>query len=387
MRVLLAFDKFKDALSARQACEIAAGALQAKHPGWQFDLCPLTDGGEGFCETLTQAASGRLDHLNVSGPLGVPNHSAHGVVRIERLPAAVRSRLVVKEDGTLAVIETASASGLALLHPEERNPWKTSSHGTGEQISVAAQAGVDAILLGVGGSATNDLGLGALAALGFKFLDATGATIAVPTPATWENIQHIDCTGAIKLPPVFIACDVTNPLLGPHGATATFGPQKGLRAEDLPRLEAQAARMAALLCEVCGQPLSLADIPGAGAAGGTGFGLMVACGAKLVPGFDLVSDWLDLPARLAAADLVLTGEGRFDATSLGGKGPGRLLAEARRLGKPAHVFAGRLDVPALSGVEGPANNHFHAITPAGINLAEALPRTVELLAAAVARVL
>jgi len=326
-----------------------------------------------------------LDFLNVSGPLGGQNHSAHGVVRLERLPVAVRACLGVKEAGILAVVETASVSGLALLQPEERNPWKTSSHGVGEHIHAAVQTGAGAILLGLGGSATNDLGLGALAALGFKFLTASGAIITVPTPARWEKIQHIDHSYTLKLPPCFIACDVTNPLLGPHGATTTFGPQKGLKPEDLPQLEAQAARMAAMLCEACGQPSSLADLPGAGAAGGLGFGLLAACGAKLVPGYALVSDWLDLPARLAAAGLVLTGEGRFDATSLAGKGPGSLVAEARRLGKPAHIFAGSLDGSALGGVEGPASYHFHAITPAGLPLVEALPRTAQLLAEAVSR--
>ena len=176
---------------------------------------------------------------------------------------------------------------------------------------------------------------------------------------------------------MFIACDVTNPLLGPRGATATFGPQKGLALGDVPKLEAQLARMAALLCDACGQPFSLTETPGTGATGGFPFGLMVGVGAKIVPGFDLVSAWLDLPARLAAADLVITGEGRFDATSLGGKGPGALVAEAKRLGKAVHVFAGSLGLPEADGL--------HAISPAGLPLAEALPRTAEFLATAVAK--
>jgi glycerate kinase len=242
---------------------------------------------------------------------------------------------------------------------------------------MAKKAG--AILLGVGGSATNDLGLGALAALGFKFFAANGTPITVPTPDTWERITRIE-PAKLDLPPVFIACDVTNPLLGPRGATATFGPQKGLAPADVPKLEAQMARMAALLCAACGQPLTLADTPGTGATGGFPFGLMVGLGAKIIPGSALVSAWLDLPARLAAANLVITGEGRFDATSLGGKGPGALVAEARRLGKPAHVFAGSVDLPALSGVEG------HAISPKDLPLAEALPRTAEFLAATVQRI-
>jgi len=377
MRVLIAFDKFKDALTARQAGEIAAAALRAKHPDWELDLCPLTDGGEGFCEALTQAARGRFAQVVVSGPHGGRVNASAGFVEGKNIPGAAHRHLPV--GNTLGIVDLPSASGLALLAPGQRDPWHTTTFGTGELLRHAAGQNADAILLGVGGSATNDLGLGALAALGYKFLDAAGAAIAVPVPATWEQIQRIDGSGAVKLPPVFIACDVTNHLLGPRGATATFGPQKGLRAGDVSRLEAQAARMAALLCDACGQPHSLADMPGTGAAGGTGFGLMAAFGAKLVPGFDLVSAWLDLPARLAAADLVLTGEGRFDTTSLGGKGPGSLFTEARRLGKSAHVFAGSLGLPA--------DARLHAITPAGLHLAEALPRTAELLAAAVSRVL
>ena len=366
MRVLVAFDKFKDALTARAASEAAASALRAKHPDWTLDLCPLTDGGEGFCEILTAAVNGRLAPMNVSGPRDGIISAPIGWVDCPLLPPPVQARLHLKPSDTLAIIGLASASGLELLPRDQRDPWLTTTRGTGEQIRTAGQAGASAILLGLGGSATNDLGLGALGALGFKFAH-------VPVPTTWTQISRL--TGRAELPPIFLACDVTNPLLGPRGATATFGPQKGLPASDIPRLEAEMARLAALLCKACGQPLSLADTPGAGAAGGIAFGLMVATGAKLVPGFDLVSDWLELPARLAAADLVITGEGRFDATSLAGKGPGSLVREARQLGKPAHVFAGSLG--------GPADARHHAITPPGLPLAEALPRTAELLAAAV----
>jgi glycerate 2-kinase len=376
MRVLIAFDKFKDALPAAAACAVAAAALRARHPDWQLDLCPLTDGGEFFCETLTRAAQTELRPLNVSGPRGGAVTAPLGLIAVQNVPTAARLRLRI--ENSLAVVDLASASGLALLVPALRNPWHTTTNGTGELLAQAA-TGAGAILLGLGGSATNDLGCGALAALGFRFLDSTGHAITSPTPATWENIQSIDATGARPLPPLFLACDVTNPLLGPRGATATFGPQKGLRGEDVARLETQAARMAALLCAACHQPPDRTEIPGAGAAGGIAFGLMVAYGASLVPGFDLVSDWLDLPTRLAAADLVLTGEGRFDATSLSGKGPGSLWIEARRRGKTGHVFAGSIGVAA--------DPHLHAITPPDLPLAAALPRTAELLTAAVERTL
>jgi glycerate kinase len=320
----------------------------------------------------------------VTGPCGRAVTAPIGIIAAHLVPAAVRPRLAIEiRDSNikhaLAVVDLASASGLALLAPELRDPWQTSTYGTGELLAHAGDSGAGAILLGLGGSATNDLGCGALAALGFRFVDAAGQAIRLPTPATWEKIQSIDGTGARPLPPLYLACDVTNPLLGPHGATATFGPQKGLRSGDVSRLEASARRIAALLCAACHQPPDRTEIPGAGAAGGIAFGLMVAYGARLVPGYDLVSDWLDLPARLAAADLVLTGEGRFDATSLSGKGPGSLLAEARRQGKAGQVFAGSLGVAA--------EPQLHAITPPHLPLAAALPRTAELLAAAITRAL
>lgn len=370
MRVLVAFDKFKDALPAAQACAAVAGALRTKHPDWTLDLCPLTDGGEGFAETLAAAVNGRLEPVEVAGPRGGVVRAPIGHVRAAALPAGIRSRLGLKPQGTLAVVGLAAASGLELVPRGRRDPWQATSAGTGELVRTAARAGADAILLGVGGSATNDLGLGALAALGFSFPCA-------PIPANWPQISRL--AGRAQLPPLFIACDVTNPLLGPRGATATFGPQKGLQPADLPRFESGMVRMAGLLCAACDQPLALADIPGAGAAGGIAFGLMVAAGARLVPGSELVAEWLGLPARIAAADLVLTGEGRFDATSLGGKGPGALVREAQRLGKPAHVFAGSLGLPA--------DATRHAITPPGLALTAALPRTAELLAAAVRRAL
>ncbi len=378
MRVLLAFDKFKDALTARAASEAAAQALRAKHPDWQLDLCPLTDGGEGFAEALTLAAQGRLELAEVTGPRGRQTIAPTGLVEWSRVPIAARAALPAPPaDGRVALIGLAAASGLELLPGDQRDPWKTTTFGTGELLARAGpKAGL--ILLGVGGSATNDLGLGALAALGFRFFAANSTPVAVPTPDRWERIVRIE-PAAAAFPSLCIACDVTNPLLGPRGATATFGPQKGLPPGDVPRLEEQMARLAALLCAACGQPPALAEVPGTGATGGLPFGLMAGLGARLVPGFDLVSAWLDLPARIAAADLVITGEGRFDATSLGGKGPGSLVREARRLGKPVHVFAGSLGLPA--------DTTLHAITPPGLTLADALPRTAELLAAAVARTL
>jgi glycerate kinase len=390
MRVLLAFDKFKDSLTAPAACEHAARTLVARHPDWTLDLCPLADGGEGFCEILTQAAGGTVETHTVTGPRGGSTPATIGFVSLKEIPAAARTLLAIGnkdskiENPQVAVIEMASASGLALLASHQRDPWQTHTQGTGELIRVAAERpGVVAILLGVGGSATHDLGLGALAALGLKLLAANGGVISPPSPSHWPHLARIEGRLPPALPPIRIACDVTNPLLGPRGAAATYGPQKGLHAADLARLDHESARVALMLCAHSGQPDSLMDLPGAGAAGGISFGLMAEARAQLLPGFDLVSAWLDLERKLAAADLVITGEGRFDDTSLTGKGPGAVAARALALGKPVHVFAGAVATLATP----PPQLALHAITPPGTPLAKALRDAPAFLAAAVSRAL
>ena len=376
MRVLLAFDKFKDSLTAPEACAITAEVLRGLHPDWTLDLCPLADGGEGFCPILTQAAGGRLETLTVTGPRGQSVEATLGFVPFDRIPeAAVRLLNLPTPPAagsraghpTVAVIEMAASSGLALLPPELRDPWLTTTLGTGELMRFAASRGASALVLGVGGSATHDLGLGTLAALGLHATTTAGAPVSPPVPSRWGEVNGFSGSVLPGLPPIRIACDVTNPLVGPNGAAATYGPQKGLRAADLPRLDAGSARMARLLCRHCGQPESLLETPGAGAAGGISFGLMTAAGARLLPGFDLVSAWLDLETKLGAADLVITGEGRFDASSLQGKGPGAVAARALALGKKVQVFAGSATV-----AQPPANLALHAITPAGTPLAAAL---------------
>ncbi|MES2695143.1 MAG: glycerate kinase [Verrucomicrobiota bacterium] len=379
MRVLLAFDKFKDSLSAQEACNFAAAALREKHRDWQLDLCPLADGGEGFCSILTAAAGGQVIGSSVHDPLGDKVQAQLGIVQLSRVPAAARALLNLPaitsaRPPTIGVIEMASASGLALLAPEERDPWQTSTFGTGELIRTATDLNVSAILLGVGGSATSDLGLCALSALGLDFVTAKGERVADPIPARWREINRIGGSITPPVPPIRIACDVTNPLLGPRGAAATYGPQKGLKPADLAHLDHESARLGLLLCDHSHVPHSLVDTPGAGAAGGISFGLMAAAGAKLLPGFDLVSSWLDLEARLAAADLVITGEGRFDDTSLQGKGPGAVAARALALGKPVHVFAGSATVTTP-----PAKLALHSITPAGTPLEQALRQATTFL--------
>jgi glycerate kinase len=277
-------------------------------------------------------------------------------------------------------MDMAAASGLALLPAAMRDPLRATSAGTGQLIRAAAGTGVGSILLGVGGSATSDMGLGALGALGIGYLTASGEGLGVPVPADWHRLRGF--SGKITpMPPIVIACDVDNPLLGPRGAVAVYGPQKGLRQGDAAKLEAESARISALMCAHFGRPASVADLPGAGAAGGITFGLMVAAGAVLAPGFDLVAAWLDLDRRIAAADIILTGEGRFDDSSLSGKGPGSVVRRALALGKTVHVFAGSVslsrDVPGLSP---------HSITPRDVPLERALAEAPDRLLDSVRRV-
>jgi glycerate kinase len=272
----------------------------------------------------------------------------------------------------------ATASGLALLSDEERDPWNTTSYGTGELIKLATELGAEAILLGVGGSATNDLGLGALNAMGLCFHDSSGNEISPPVPRTWSQICTLTGSLPADTPPLRIACDVANPLLGSNGAAAIYGPQKGLLAADLPRIETASERLAALLCDHQGKTHATMNTPGAGAAGGIAFGMMTAADARLLPGADFVAAWLDVESHLAEADIVITGEGRFDDSSLSGKGPGALASRAIELHKTTHVFAGQI---ALASV--PEHLHLHAITPEEMSLPEGFRNASQLLTSAI----
>ncbi|PTY08478.1 glycerate kinase [Opitutaceae bacterium EW11] len=374
MRVLVAFDKFKHAISAGQACGAARLALKKTRRDWELDLCPLTDGGDGFESILADALRAERIPVSVTGPRGGLVSASVSLVRLAQLPPAVRSIIdpPSRSEGTLAIVEMARASGLALLPPELRNPWETTTYGTGQLLRAAAEMGASAILLGIGGSATNDLGLGALNALGIEFRTSSGSKVRPPTPALWQTIASIEGDVFEALPPVLIATDVTNPLLGPEGCSAVFGPQKGLSASDVARMEESAESMARALCAYFRLSSDQTRSPGAGAAGGLAFGLLCTKRARIVPGFDVVADSLDLDRRIAAADVVITGEGRFDASSLGGKGPGSLAARALAANKPVHVFAGQVSVGPRQGLQ------LHALSrPDALPSSETLARTAE----------
>ena len=378
MRYLFAFDKFKDSMPATLACRSAAEGIVG-----ETDCCPLSDGGDGFAAILTGALEGDLTQLAVTGPRGDRVEAQLGLVLAESIPDSVRNMLGIplRSGQRLAVIDMASASGLSYLRPEQRDPWKSTSIGTGELIRAATDSGAAAIVLGLGGSATHDLGLGALTALGYNTLGEDNVPVG-PEPASWSRLHHLVGSGPGALPPIRLACDVTNPLLGAKGAVACYAPQKGLLPKDAQELERITAHAAEVTCaRFLKDTLKETLAPGAGAAGGMAFGLSVALGAKIVPGAELVFAWLGIDRRLQMADIVVTGEGRFDQTSLSGKGPGAVIRRALAMGKPVHVFAGAIDLSGLDRI--PPGVQLHVISPTGMPLEMALQQAPELMTKAV----
>ncbi len=369
-------------MSAPEACAAAARGLKGARPDWTVEQASLTDGGEGFASILTAERGGRLTSVKTAGPRFGEIEAVYGTVSSAVLEDDLKEWLEVPPDGAIAVIEMAQASGLQSLAPGQRDPWLTTTLGTGQMIDKTCRGGAKAILLGIGGSATNDLGLGALEALGLRFQGKEGFLERI-IPAKWGRVDSL--SGEIApLPPVRIACDVQNPLLGPNGAAAVYGAQKGLRAEDLEHMQKEMERMARLLCAFSGADRAVMNEPGSGAAGGIGFGLRAACGAKYKPGFEMVARWLRLEEKVAEAGIVITGEGRFDESSLQGKGPGALMDLAARHGKPVYVFAGQT-APDLEPVLpfGLDMKNVRAVAPPEYPLERALREGPDLLETAV----
>lgn len=336
MRLLIAPDKFKGSLTAAEA---AAALAEGWREGWpkdkplEIECLPVADGGEGTAEAIHDALAGRWITLAVHDPIG-------------RIVEA-RYALIENTGATrLAVLEMSSASGFSLVHGNDRDLLRANTYGTGELLAHAVRkSGAELVIVGIGGSATNDGGIGLAAALGFRFLSATRHSLE-PMP------RHLSELASIEFPPdgfppvtINVACDVKNPLLGPRGATRVYGPQKGLRDEaQAAQLELGLARLADVAARTFGRDHR--DTPGAGAAGGLGFGLMTFCGAHLLPGFDLVANQLRLEEAVARADLVLTGEGSLDEQTLEGKAPAGVASMARRLGRPTIAFGGRVQEAA-----------------------------------------
>ncbi|WP_157802306.1 glycerate kinase [Diaminobutyricimonas aerilata] len=318
MRVVIAPDSFKGSLTAREVAAAIAAGWREQRPDDELVLVPLADGGEGTLDAMEQAMpdAARRSAGTVTGPDGRP-------VAGEYLALP----------GGVAVVELAQSSGLPLMGGLD--PLHATTRGLGEVIGRALDDGATSIVVGLGGSASTDGGAGALRALGLRLLDEHGADVSDGGAALLE-VRTVDRSGLRPIPGgVTLLSDVTAPLLGPTGAAAVFGPQKGAAEHDVALLDRALAHFASLLG---GDP----SVAGTGAAGGTGFGLLAAYDARIVSGADHLAALVGLPERIAASDLVLSGEGRFDEQSLGGKIVGRTLATARAAGVPAGVIAGQI---------------------------------------------
>ena len=334
MRVLVAPDKFRGTLDARQAAEAVETGWRRTRLSDELTLVPMADGGEGTMDALVASLGGRVERIPATGPLGDPVDAAIGLIDDG---GAGPGRLT-------AVVEMARASGLALLREGRRDPRRTTTFGTGELIRAALDAGARRILVCLGGSATNDGGAGMAQALGARFLDAAGHPVAAGGAAL-SALGTIDLRAMdlrLRETTVIGVCDVDNPLTGPAGASATFGPQKGASPDDVRDLDRSLRRLAAVVRRDLGAEFDAE--PGAGAAGGLGFGLMAFCGAHVHSGIDVVMEAVGFNRRLSEADLVVTGEGALDHTSLRGKVVGGVLGAATLVGRPVAVIAGRVDV-------------------------------------------
>jgi len=367
MKIVCAPDSFKESLTAAEAAAAMARGVRRAVPDADVLEVPLSDGGEGFLDALTAALGARLVEVEAPDALGRP---------------AVAS-FALTADG-VAVIEMARAAGLERIAPGDRDVWRSSTAGVGRLVTAALDAGARRLVVGIGGSATNDGGAGLLDALGVRFLDAGGRRLE-PTPAGLAALASVDASGLdARLASVAVECasDVTNPLCGPRGASAVFGPQKGAGPEDVPRLDALLGRLADL-----DGGLEVAERPGAGAAGGLGYALMRHLDARLRPGIELVTETVGLADKVRGADLVLTGEGSVDAQTLAGKTPAGVAAVARAAGVEVVILAGRVapdaDVLLDHGVLA-----LVPILPRAMGLAEALATgadNLERAAATVAR--
>jgi glycerate kinase len=365
MRIVIAPDKFKDCLSAADVAAAIARGLRNVDENIKLDICPMADGGEGTVAALVAATEGKIVKRQVSGPL--PR------MKIE-------APIGILGDGFTAVIEMSSASGLYLLKPDQRDPMRTTTYGTGELLREAEKLGAKRIILGIGGSATVDGGVGAAQAWGATFTLNSGTAYREDSRrlsgGDLTRLRSVESKLPLETHGVefIVACDVGNPLLGPDGSAAIFGPQKGATPEQVEQLESGLAR----LVEKTGRH-DLVDAPGAGAAGGLGFGMMAFFGATLRPGIDIVVEAVKLRERLKGADLCITGEGQLDESSLAGKttiGVARLCKEA---GVPCIALAGTIGPGAKHARDHGVTAYFSILRGPG-TLAHAIKHAPELLA-------
>ncbi len=330
MKIVIAPDSFKGCLTAPEVCRAIERGVRSALPSAETVLVPMADGGEGTVRTLVEGTGGRLLSETVVGPLGEPVTAEYGILG----------------DGETAVVEMAAASGLVLVPPDRRDPLHTTTYGTGELIRRALDRGCRKLIVGIGGSATNDGGLGMAQALGARLIDADGNDVP-GTGAGLLRLEQIDLSDfdpRVRQAAIRVACDVDNPLYGERGAAFVYGPQKGATPEIVRQLDDGLRRLAEIVARDVG--LQVADLPGAGAAGGLGAGLVAFCGATLEPGVEIVIEAVHLADQLSGADLVFVAEGRVDAQTAYGKTPAGVARLAQPRGIPVVAIGGSISLEA-----------------------------------------
>lgn len=362
MKIVVCPDSFKGSLSALDSAKAVARGVRSARPEAEVVEIPLADGGEGTLDVLVRATGGELRSAQVHDPLTRPIEACYGILG----------------DGKTAVVEMAAASGLGLLAESERNPTVTTTYGTGELLLAAAHSGTRRIVVGIGGSATNDGGAGALTALGARFLDSDdcdlprgGAALAV-----LSRIDLSEFRFPVANVEVQVACDVTNPLCGPNGASMVFGPQKGATPEMAKRLDTALAIYSRVVKRDLGK--DVVDLPGAGAAGGLGAGLAAFLNAELTSGIDLVLDAVGFDEALDGTDLVVTGEGKLDEQTASGKTIAGVLRRASSRGIPVIALCGSISGD-LSAMHQRGLTAAYGIVRNGITPAHAIAHAAELL--------
>lgn len=364
MRIIIAPDSFKESLAAPEVAQAIAEGVKRVFPEAETLSVPLSDGGEGLTSTLVAATGGREFSATVTGPLGEPVRASWGLLG----------------DGLTAVVEMAQASGLFLVPTEKRNPFITTTYGTGELIQQALATGCRRLIVGIGGSATNDGGAGMAQAMGVRLVDSKGKDIPFGA-AGLEQLEQIDIRGLApqsKDVEILVACDVDNPLCGPRGASAVYAPQKGATPEMIPRLDAALGRLAEIIARDLGRDVK--ELPGAGAAGGLGAGLVAFLGGNLRRGIDLVMEAVKLEETLAAgADLVITGEGEINGQTVYGKVPIGVSRLAARYNIPVVALVGSIGPGANSVLEHGIRG-FMSIIPRPVPLSYCLENAPALLA-------
>ena len=360
--MVIAPDKFKGSVTALEAAAAMARGVARAAPEASIDQVPMADGGEGTTQALVAATGGSIREAQVTGPMGEPVIACFGLLG----------------DGRTAVLEMAAASGLVLVPAEKRNPLVTTTRGTGELLLAAVAAGAMRVVIGIGGSATNDGGAGLGQAIGFRLLDDQGRDLD-PGGGKLDRLDRIDRSGRrreLAGVEIAVACDVTNTLCGPRGASAVYGPQKGADARMVEILDQNLAHFAAVVERDLG--VAIRDLPGSGAAGGLGGGLVAFAGGKLEPGIALIIDAVGLAAKLENADLCLTGEGAIDAQSAFGKTAVGVARSARSLRCPTLALAGSIGSGARAVLDHGIDAYF-AICPGPLSLELAIEQAQELL--------